>query len=213
MQISSYKNELWGVNSAHETFTTILDENENVAWKLIPGSFIWISVGPTETWAIHPNKTTKICSNPCTGEWKLIAAYLDILSVGNEEVWGVNYLGKIWKSPVPFGGWTYVPGKKATSISVGKYYIYGVSNSIAPFRCANPCNGTWEDLPGSLVQISATLEDDSVFGINTDQEVQKWNGISWEKIGEIGLTNIGAMNEKTILGCTEEGEIKLGHLK
>ena len=108
-----------------------------------------------------------------------------------------------------------MPGKNATSISVGKSYIYGVSllSSNAPFRCKNPCNGTWEDLPGSLVQISANLEDDSVFGINTEQEVQKWNGISWEKIGEIGLTNIGAMNEKTILGCTEEGEIKHGHLK
>ena len=213
MHISSYKNELWGVNSAHETFTTILDKNENVAWTLIPGSFIWISVGPTETWAIHPNKTIKSCTNPCTGEWKSIYGNLDKLSVGNEEVWGVNSQGSIFKSPVPYGNWTFVQGKNSTSISVGKHYIYGVSNSNAPFRCANPCNGTWEDLPGSLVQISANLEDDSVFGINTEQEVQKWNGISWEKIGEIGLTNIGAMNEKTILGCTEEGEIKLGHLK
>ena len=124
MQISSYKNELWGVNSAHETFTTILDENENVSWALIPGSFIWISVGPTETWAIHPNKSITSCTNPCTGEWKSIYGNLDKLSVGNEEVWGVNFHGSIYKSPVPYGAWTLMYGKKMQQSSQWENTIF-----------------------------------------------------------------------------------------
>jgi hypothetical protein len=67
-------------------------------------------------------------------------------------------------------------------------------------------------MPGSLVQISASLEDDSVFGLNGANDLQKWNGNEWQTIGETQLINVHVMNSTTTVGCTATGDVKLGFL-
>ena len=173
------------------------------------GNFIWTSVGVSEVWSLRPNFTIAYCKKPCTGNWNTIDGLLKQVSVGEYEVWGVNMNDDIYMSTVPFTYWRSVWGK-LKNVSVGKYYVYGVNAAEVVYRCRSPCTGSWERLPGSLAQISASLEDESVFGVTSANELNKWVDGGWEKIGTMALSNVCAMNRNEYIGCTPEASITYG---
>ena len=212
-QISAYKNIVWALGISNGiTFRSIVGIEKQLNWQPFPGNETWISNGPTEVWRVNANKDMEFCSKPCNGVWKKINGAFKQVSVGEDEVWGVNQAGTVFVASLPFSYLEYYPKIKLQNIAVGKNFIYGVHLSSTVLRCKNPCYGVWDDMPGSLVQISASLQDDSVFGINAANELQKWNGNDWQRVGETQLINVHAINATTIVGCTPEGDVKLGLL-
>ena len=212
-QISFYNNIVWAVGMSNGiTFRSIIGTEQQLNWQSFPGNETWISNGPTEVWRVNANKKIEFCTKPCNGIWNKINGAFKQVSVGEDEVWGVNQAGTVFLASLPFSSLDYYPETKLQNIAVGKNFVYGVNSNSSVLRCENPCNGIWDDIPGSLVQISASLQDDSVFGINAANELQKWNGYDWQKIGDTQLINVHAINATTIVGCTPEGDVKLGLL-
>lgn len=208
-QISSNKRVLWGINTSNNLYTTTLDSKEGVSWKQIPGQYLWVSIGPNEVWATNKDTTIESCKKPCDGKWLRIQGNLNQISVGALEVWGVNSNDDIFVSGLPFNGWINIGGK-LRNISNGKIYVYGVNAAGNVFRCKHPCRGIWETLPGILAQISASLEDESVFGVNKANELFSWTGSDWVRIGAAQLSNVDTVNKNEIFGCTVAGNIVYG---
>ena len=208
-QVSSNKRELWGVNLSNNLYTGTLDSKGAIAWTQIPGQYLWTSIGPNEVWATNKDTTIESCKKPCTGKWVRIPGGLNQLSVGELEVWGVNINDDIFVSGLPYNGWINIGGK-LRNISNGKVYVYGVNAAGNVFRCKHPCRGIWEQLPGVLTQISASIEDESVFGVNKANELFSWNGSNWDKIVAAELGNVHTVNKNEIFGCTPAGNIVYG---
>ena len=208
-QISSYKSELWGVNPSSILHSGTLDSKEEITWIQIPGQYLWTSIGPNEVWATKKDETIVSCKKPCTGKWVPIPGALTQLSVGELEVWGVNSADDIWVSGLPYNRWFQIKGK-LKNISNGKVYVYGVNAAGEVFRCRHPCRGIWDGLPGVLTQISASIEDESVFGVNKAHELLSWNGSTWNKVRTFEMAYVHTVNKNEIFACTPAGYIVHG---
>ena len=188
-QVSSYQNEMWGINPANQIFQTTLQSSGVVNWVLMNGNFIWVSVGPTEVWALSPDYYVYTCARPCSGNWKNTYGLLAQVSVGPNEAWGVTKDAVIFKSAIPFVGWTSIAGA-LVNVSVGQNYIYGINNADTVFQCAQPCTGTWVQVAGSVAQLSASLLDDTFYGIGREHFLWKWTGSTWINMGTFDFKTI-----------------------
>ena len=200
---------MWGINQSNDLYTGTLDPQGEVAWKQIAGQYLWVSIGPNEVWATNKDNSIKSCKKPCNGQWIGVPGGLVQLSVGELEVWGVNTNDDIYVSGLPFSGWNLIGGK-IRNISNGKSYVYGLNAGGNVFRCKHPCRGVWNALPGILTQISASIVDESVFGVTKANELFSWNGSYWNIISAGQLSNVHTINKNGILGCTPAGNIIYG---
>ena len=201
---------MWGINPANQIFQTTLQSSGVVNWVLMNGNFIWVSVGPTEVWALSPDYYVYTCSRPCSGYWIKTNGPLVQVSVGETEAWGVNMDDIVFKSAVPFAGsWTQINGA-LVNVSLGPNFIYGINDVDTVFQCAQPCTGTWVQVAGSVAQLSASLLDDTFYGIGREHFLWKWTGSTWINMGTFDFITIFAIDQFAYLACTSTFDIIYG---
>ena len=128
----------------------------------------------------------------------------------DHEVWGVSKQQQIFKRPVDGSGrWTHeLGGRKRHVTASGNGYIWGTNSGDAIYKCAKPCNGQWQRVPGALRQIDGGQE--RVYGVNSGGHVYtrnvdgsgKWRHIPGKRMKQItasGVHEVFAVDTKNKL--------------
>ena len=190
-QVDAGETEVWSVNDAGDIF--MKDVMGTGSWTEGPPligdlKFKHVSVGNDVIWAVDTNDHVHKCnSNPCTSgsTWTQVGGTVKQLDAGETEVWSVNGGGQIHKGSAnqdSSPGWELISGPTASPvkyISVGKDWVWTVTEDLEIYKCSHPCNGQWEKVvngssAGELTQIDATWWDsgnaysEEVWGVNTE---------------------------------------------
>jgi hypothetical protein len=201
-QVSVYNNEMWGVRPNNSIATATFQANGLVSWTSVSGNFKAIYVGPTLVWGHQDDSYTYACNNPCSGGWYEVNGILLQISMGLSEAWAVLQGGLLMRRRLPFAttNWLWLD-TFLVSVSCGTSYVYGLDSSNQVYQVTYTNNRTL--MPGvSFVQISASLQDDSFFGIGSDKSLTRWTGSYFEKLGIFDYISITAINQYEFLACT-----------
>ena len=84
--------------------------------------------------------------------------------------WGVTKAYAIYKCKKPCSGqWVKIDGG-LKQIDGGEAYVYGVSWNSLIWRRPVDGSGTWQQIPGTLKQVTASGKND-IFGISNKDEI------------------------------------------
>lgn len=197
-QISSGKDQVWGVDKNYQVYyrSGISASNPTgTEWKKIFGRMAQVSVSSFDNalWAVNNNN--QVFRRTETSEllggkgWKpIIPGSLASVSVGKAGVWGVHKNGKVYfrTGTGAYDGnsetgteWKQVqPTVLFKTISVGDDAVYGttISNTIKVrmgISSTRPYGTYWKFIPGNLKQISVNANDDTVWGVDTNDKICK----------------------------------------
>ena len=199
---------MWGVQPNNSISKTTFQADGLVTWTSIAGSFDSIHNGPMQVWAHGTNNYNSACNNPCNGAWTDMPGIMLQLSMGLSEVWGILITGLLVREALPFKFWRWLD-TYLVSVSCGKNYVYGLDSSDQVYQVTYSNVRTL--MPGALfAQISASLQDDSLFGIGRDKSLTRWTGTYWEKLGTFDYISITAINQYEFLACTSTFDLVYG---
>ena len=143
------------------------------------GELEQITVSTNYFWGVNKIYDIFTCRRPCNGNWRKIEGKLMQVDADDHEVWGVSEQQNIFKRPVNGSGrWTQITGGQISGglrhvTASGNGYIWGTNSRDHIYKCAKPCNGQWQHVPGRLRQIDGGHE--RVYGVNSGGSVYTRN--------------------------------------
>eukprot|EP00079_Xenopus_tropicalis_P017045 XP_004916640.2 PREDICTED: fish-egg lectin-like [Xenopus tropicalis] len=181
-QLDAGAGEVYGIT----TSGSIYKWQRNM-WAQLPGEMTHVSVGPAGVWATNKgNLVFKLQDN----NWMRVSGLLKQVDAGGKKyVAGVNPTGVVYClnqydtiSRSPYVQFTPIPGR-LVYYSCGGLGCWGVNNvSHIYFRYGvkpTACDGSqWWRVEGSLVMLEVGT-DGSVFGLSSDGNVYKREGITY----------------------------------
>ena len=175
IQMSVYKNEMWGISRFSVLYKVTVSFNEVSGWDYIGDGYIWVSIGPTQVWALTLDNQIYTCMNPCNGGFNKISGLLTQVSLGTGVAWGITNTTSVFSSSVLFVNWNEMDGN-VSNISVSLNYVFTLTMGGEVHRCPLPCSpGTTPMvLTGTNFQMSGSLQDDTLYAIGNDQLPYKY---------------------------------------
>ena len=158
IQMSVYKNEMWGISRFSVLYKVTVSFNSISGWTNIGDGYIWVSIGPTQVWALALDNQIYTCMNPCNGGFNKISGLLTQVSLGMGVAWGITLTSTVFSSSVPFINWNEMDGN-AANISVSQNYVFTLTMGGEVHRCPLPCSpGTTPTvLTGTYFQMSGMI--------------------------------------------------------
>ena len=204
-QLSVYNNEMWGIGQDFSIYKTTLSTTGISGWITVTntGNYIWVSIGPSQVWALQSDNRVFTCNSPCNGAWAIVYGLNTQISLGTNVAWGTTSSGAIWSSKVPFDNWVLMDGN-ANSISVSMSYVLTSTTSGELHRCPLPCSpGTTSQIvPGTAIQMGGSIQDDTIYASGTDKIPYKYDGNKWIIVGNFQAAYIFSLNAKEFIACT-----------
>ena len=164
----------------------------------ISGSLKQVTASTNYFWGVNNDYDIFFCKRPCNGNWRQIDGKLMHVDADDHEVWGVDKQSNIYKRPVDGSGrdWTRVSGDLRHVSASGNGYVWGTDSRDHIFKCAKPCNGQWQRVPGALRNIDGGQE--RVYGVDSEGAVYtqnvdgrgKWRHIPSKRMKQITASGV-----------------------
>lgn len=216
-QVTSSEIALWAVNN-RGGISTCAKPCDGIInkWQSIPGQLVHISANNNYVFGVNAADEIFYCSFPCRGNWQMIPGRLVQLSSSNDLLYGVNRAGQIYFKDLTNGdiradNWNNVRGT-LSYVSVGLSEVWGTNSNGNIFKCAKPClDGAWQSIQGILTRVEVSPIDDSVFGVNSKDEIfgcepECNGGKDWKRLPG-ALRHVYGMTCTEIYGSNSQGTV------
>jgi hypothetical protein len=206
------------VDSMQQFWRLDLNSIENCQWKKFDGAGTYIDgTEGKQLWCTNASDDVFYYYYGWTSNrWEKVPdpTKLVMVSVGKGQyVWGINREGEIFKTNETTKKWVKMPGK-AMNLSTGRDgSCWCVNANCEVYRWVSNdflgYDGHWEQMPGSLRQISV-YNNTTVIGTNTNDDIWYWDQsiTNWKQFaGSLRHVSVGWANYEHVWGINSLGEV------
>lgn len=216
LQISCGGFNVYAIDSMQQFWKLDINSISDCNWTKMAGNGTYIDgTEGKQLWCVNGNGEIFYFYHGWTSNrWEKIDGSLVMISVGKGQyIWGINSAGEIFKTNESSKKWTKMPGY-AQNLAVGRDgSCWCVNAQCEVFRWVSKnfagFDGHWQQMPGSLRQISV-YDDHTVVGTNMNDDIWYWdrNVNDWRAFtGKLKHVSVGATNYGHVWGVNSQGEV------